>query len=100
MIIWSGFGLLTVVPGVLVAGLVGFAADLASQAAGMPTHDLACVADGRRVVLRRRHRLFLIAMQWWSLALPALAAILLVAPVKPGPDAVPPRSDSLKPSKN
>lgn len=110
MIIWSGWGILTVVIAVLVGGGVtallfpafealglhrisGLAVMLGLLAAAAanwvvgrrlntrPGQELVDKATGQTVVLRRTHSLFFIRMEWWSVPLAIVAAIVLYAVV-------------------
>ncbi|MFC0406761.1 hypothetical protein [Roseomonas elaeocarpi] len=106
MVIWSGWGILTVVIVALVGGSVtAILANLAgpgSSAAGYalavgllvsavvnwfvgqrlnaaPGRELVDPATGQRVTLRRRHSLFFVPMQWWSVPLVVVASVALGA---------------------
>lgn len=106
MIIWRGWGILTVLIVVLVGGavvavtgplLVGsgryaglaLTAGLLAAAAvnwgvgrrlnGRPGRELVDAATGERVVLRRSHELFFVRMEWWSVLLVAVAVVSLLA---------------------
>lgn len=108
MIIWSGWGFLSVVIAVVVGGLttaltvlgleklglgtwtgMGLVAGLAAAAlvnwlVGIrlnqrPGRELIDAKTGERVVLRKRHSLFFIPMQWWSVPLAAGAMIAFVS---------------------
>ena len=116
MIIWSGWGFLSVVFAVLGAaggiGLVdgtgglglgltedaGFALGLAVAAAvnwlvgvrlnRRPGRELIDPRTGERVLLRRRHRLFWVPMQYWSVAMLVFAVLAVTssqAPKEPSP---------------
>jgi hypothetical protein len=113
MVIWTGYGILTVV--FVVAGLLaGDAVDLSMQGSlggappkiGMavavalaailnwvvgtrlntdPGRELVDAQTGQRVLLRRRHTLFWVPMQYWSLLVLVLAvALLFSAGDRPG----------------
>ena len=106
MIVWSGWGILTIVIAALVGGGVTAAAVAALKGAGLPEAEgyalvlglLAAAAvnwvvgrrlnsqpgremidktTGQTLVLRRRHSLFFIRMEWWSLVLAAAAVVAL-----------------------
>lgn len=110
MIIWSGWGILSVLIAVVVGGgvtavlmpvFVGLGLDrlsglavvvglLAAAAANWmvgrhlnsrPGQELIDKATGQTVVLRRRHSLFFIKMEWWSVPLVAVALFILFATV-------------------
>lgn len=113
MIIWSGWGLLTLVIAVgmggLVAALTGSAMGLADHArfTGLPLavgllaaaavnwwagrrlnarpgRELVDPTTGETVVLRQRHSLFFVPMEWWSVVLLlAAAAAAYAALVRP-----------------
>ena len=96
MIIWRGWGVLTIAIVVLVGGLVtaisvnvlketgrfvglAFTAGLVAAALvnwfvgrrlnSAPGRELMDPATGQRVVLRRSHDLFFVPMEWWSVLL-------------------------------
>lgn len=96
MIIWRGWGVLTIAIVVLVGGLVtaisvnvlketgrfvglAFTAGLVTAALvnwfvgrrlnSAPGRELVDPATGERVVLRRSHDLFFVPMEWWSVLL-------------------------------
>ncbi len=107
MIVWSGFGFLSVVFAVLGAaggialvdgtgglglGLtedVGFALGLAVAAAvnwlvgirinRRPGRELIDPQTGERLLLRRRHRLFWVPMQYWSVAMLVFAVLAVTS---------------------
>lgn len=106
MVIWSGWGILTVVIVLLVGGpitavlanLAGTKGDAAGYALAVgllasaavnwfvgrrlnarPGRELVDPATGERVVLRTRHSLFFVPMQWWSVVLAVVAAVALGA---------------------
>ncbi len=121
MVIWSGWGILTVLITALVYGTVSaagaalpgttgqqgwtdlaFGLGLLAAAAvnwwvgrrlnGGPGRVLTDQATGQTVILRRRHSLFFIPMQWWSVPL-AIAGVLVMldtAVLPPNP-TTPPR---------
>ncbi len=106
MVIWSGWGILTVLIAALVGGTFsvggtalletaglhrwsGLAVGLGLLAAavnwwvgrrlnGRPGRRLTNQATGQTVVLRWHHSLFFIPMQWWSVPL-AIAGVLATA---------------------
>lgn len=121
MVIWSGWGILTVLITALVCGTVSvagaallatmgyqgwtglaFGLGLLAAAAvnwwvgrrlnGGPGRVLTDQATGQTVVLRRRHSLFFIPMQWWSVPLAIAGALMVLstATLPPNP-ATPPR---------
>ena len=106
MIIFHGWGILTVAIVAIVGGSVTVGAAMALDAAGLhafsgiglalgllvaaavnwfvghrlnsdPGRELVDKATGETVILRRSHRLFFIPMQWWSLVMVALGLIAL-----------------------
>ena len=107
MVVWSGLGLLTVVFAALgaVAGIalvdgtgglgyglseeVGFALGLAIAAAvnwfvgaqlnRRPGRQMVDIDTGERIILRRRHRLFWVPMQYWSVAMLVFAALAVTS---------------------
>ncbi len=116
MLVWRGYGILALVigaAGAIGAGLVaqalpkaGDAQDNLLLAAGFllaavvnwfvgvrlnraPGRLLVDPATGERVVLRARHSLFFLEMQWWSLVMLGLAALLLATAVFGLPAAPP-----------
>ncbi|TPG41470.1 hypothetical protein EAH89_28715 [Roseomonas nepalensis] len=106
MIIWRGWGILTIPIVALTGGLVvailhnlmagtgryaglALTAGLLTAAAvnwfvgrrlnRMPVRELLDPATGERVIVRRSHDLFFVPMQWWSLLLLAAALVSLFA---------------------
>ena len=120
MVIWSGWGILTVLIAALVCGTfsaggvalfdmaglhrwsgLAFGLGLLAAAAvnwwigrrlnSRPGRMLTDQATGQTVVLRRRHSLFFIPMQWWSVPLAVAGVLMLLAVVAAPPsDALPP----------
>lgn len=122
MIVWSGYGFLTV-----FLGLGGIGAGAALGGTGLAegyglglglvlaaalnwfagTHfnnpararELIDSKTGQRVILRRNHTLFWIPMQWWSLAFAAIALTVLAMQasgnLKPGTAMARMRSSNL-----
>lgn len=120
MLIWSGWGILVVPVTLLVGGSVTVLLGTLLNAAGLdrmaglalvigllaaaganwwvgqrlngrPGRVLLDPATGQQVVLRRRHSLFFIPVQWWAVPLAVVAAITLVSSfVNPGPSAASP----------
>ena len=121
MIVWSGFGILAalfallgIVAGVaLVDGTGGVGIGL-SENAGLalglvlaavvnwlvgawlnhrPGRELIDAKTGERIILRRRHRLFWVPMQYWSVVMVVFAALAVIAshtpPPQPAPAATP-----------
>ncbi len=115
MVIWSGWGILTVLIAALISGTfaVGgvslfdmaglhrwsglpFGLGLLAAAAvnwwigrrlnSTPGRMLTDQATGQTVVLRRRHSLFFIPMQWWSVPLAIAGVLMLLAVVAVPPD--------------
>ncbi|WP_338661478.1 hypothetical protein VQH23_14650 [Pararoseomonas sp. SCSIO 73927] len=106
MIIWRGWGILTVVILALVGGGVtlaagtllesqgahvgyGFVLGLVAAAAanwvlgrrlnGRPARELVDARTGERVLLRTSHSLFFVPMQWWSVLMIAAAVLAFLA---------------------
>ena len=106
MLIWRGWGILTIAIVALVGGAVvvisnallagtgrymGLALVAGLLAAAVvnwfvgkrlnrgPARELVDEATGERLVLRRSHDLFFIPMQWWSVLLIAVAFVSLFA---------------------
>jgi len=106
MIIWRGWGILTVVILALAGGLTVAAAGKAIEAAGgnvgyavvlgllvaaavnwvvgrrlngRPARELVDVRTGERVTLRASHALFFVPMQWWSVLMLLVALVALSA---------------------
>ena len=106
MIIFHGWGILTVAIVVILGGAVTVTSAMALDAAGLhefsgiglalglfvaaavnwyagrrlngdPGRELVDRATGETVVLRRSHRLFFIPMQWWSLVMVGLGLVAL-----------------------
>ncbi len=106
LVIWSGLGFLTVVIVILIGAPVTALVGMALKAFGLgryvglafvigllaaagvnwgvgrwlnnkPGRQLIDPATGNTVILRQKHRLFFIAMEWWSVPLVAFAAIAL-----------------------
>lgn len=122
MIIWSGWGLLAIPVG-FIGIMFGVAVDralypgiepmpswplalgllLAAAAAWWLGRRLNAAGDqvlqdpatGALVRLRRRHSLFFIPLQWWSIAMLAFAALVLTVPLATGPGARPARNGDL-----
>ena len=129
MIVWSGLGVLVIVivavVGGAVAALVGAvlgtapAEQLGGLGFGLGGLAAAAVnwlvgrrlnsgagrvlldpATGQQVVLRRRHSLFFIPMQWWSVPIAAISVVMLMSGLfgKPQPapaDTAPARARPL-----
>ena len=120
MIVWSGWGVLVIVIAVVVGGGLSALLGVGFRAAGLPQliaaapflglavaaavnwvvgrrlntrpgREMIDTATGRTVILRRRHSLFWIPMEWWSVALGLLAVFLLVAVVSGGSRTEPAR---------
>lgn len=121
MVVWSGLGLLAVVFGVLGAfggaalvngtgglglGLpqdVGIALGLGVAAlvnwfVGVSLNrragrELIDAQTGERVILQRRHRLFWVPMQYWSVVMAVFAILVITSsqvPQQPNPATTPP----------
>ncbi|MCR0982904.1 hypothetical protein [Roseomonas populi] len=113
MIIWRGWGILTVVILALVGGGAtlaagkllesyganvgyGFVLGLVAAATanwivgnrlnGRPVRELVDAQTGERVVLRTSHSLFFIPMQWWSVLM-ILAAVVALSAILFGHDS-------------
>ena len=118
MIIWRGWGILTVVILALVGGGVtlaagkllesnganvgyGFVLGLVAAAAanwilgrrlnGRPVRELVDAQTGERVVLRTSHSLFFVPMQWWSVLMVLAAVVALSAMLFGGDGSVKPQ---------
>lgn len=113
MILWSGWGILTVLfaiagamlgaalHGVIPAmsGQVGIAIGLLAAAAAnwwvgfrlnnRPGRELVDPNTGGRVILKRRHTLFWLPMQYYSVLLLMVAVVALLAPHPIGPGVRP-----------
>ena len=107
MVVWSGWGILAVVFAALgaIAGIalvdgtgglgygvseeVGFALGLIVAAAvnwfvcvwlnRRPGRQMVDVDTGERIILRRRHRLFWVPMQYWSVAMLVFAVLAVTS---------------------
>ena len=106
MVIWRGWGILTIPIVILIGGLVvavlnnllggtgryaGLALTAGLLAAAVvnwfvgrhlnrtPARELVDPATGERVVIRRSHDLFFVPMQWWSVLLVVAALVSLFA---------------------
>ena len=71
---WTGLGL---VAGLLAAAVVNWFVGIRLN--NRPGRELIDAKTGERVVLRRRHSLFFVPMQWWSVPLAAGAVIAFVS---------------------
>ncbi len=127
MIVWSGLGLLAVVFAALGSvggiGLVDSTGGVGlglSQDAGValglggaaivnwfvgvwlnrrPGRELIDTQTGARVILRRRHRLFWVPLQYWSVVMAVFAVLVVTinhAPQQPNPATTPPASPAGK----
>jgi len=109
MILWSGWGILTVLFALAGAGLGGALhgiipalSDHVAVAIGLlaaavlnwwvgirldnrPGRELVDPKTGGRVILKRRHTLFWVPMQYYSALLLLIAVIALFAPAPVGP---------------
>ena len=125
MVIWSGLGILALVFAVLGAiGGAGLVNSTGGLGLGLPEdvgialglgvaavvnwfvgvglnrragRELIDAQTGERVVLRRRHRLFWVPMQYWSVVMAVFAVLIVTtrqAPQRPDPVTLPPASPS------